>query len=676
MKKLIFLFLVIQFSIAIENCICQWVQTSGPMGGNIYSFLYVNNKIIAGSSSNSFYSNDYGSSWTKISGLEGKWVRALIKNGINIYAGTTSGVYISGDNGINWNLSNTGMVNPRISSLANSTNYIFASSDMMGSGKVYRSLNNGINWEVSLNNVLTNTLLVSGANIFAGSGGAGIYLSTNEGNNWTTINEGLSNLIVYALTSIGSNIFAGTNGGVFKSTNNGANWILSNSGITNNSIRSLGASGSYIFAGTTSNIYLSTDNGTTWNEVMNGMSSSYFNSIFILGANSFTGSSSGIYLSTNNGALWTEKNIGITGMEINSLLYAGGYIFASTGNGVFRSSSNGDDCTKTGLGGADLFASINNTIFTSTSSGVFKTTNFGVNWIQISTNIIYAQSITASGNSLFVGTSNKGIWRTTNFGDTWDTVNTGIASHDITAMGSYNGVIYCGTWNEWWVYKSTNNGNSWINMGLEGHILDFAFDGNNVMVGRCDTIFRTSNGGINWFPVSYGVTMFCENTRLYQAGSNVFVSSCGNLFMTTNFGTNWILKTQGMENQPIRSFASSNDKVFAGTYNSSVWRRDLTEIIGINKISTNVPDKYLLYQNYPNPFNPSTVIKYQIKDSRFVTLKVYDILGKEVATLVNEKQTPGVYEVKFDGLGLSSGIYFYKLVTNNFSKTKKLILLK
>lgn len=99
-------------------------------------------------------------------------------------------------------------------------------------------------------------------------------------------------------------------------------------------------------------------------------------------------------------------------------------------------------------------------------------------------------------------------------------------------------------------------------------------------------------------------------------------------------------------------------------------------LTGINSVSNSIPDKYALHQNYPNPFNPSTIIRFQIKDSRFVTLKVYDILGKEIATLVNEKQSPGTYEVKFDGSGLSSGMYFYKLEAGDFKEVKKMLMLK
>ena len=106
-----------------------------------------------------------------------------------------------------------------------------------------------------------------------------------------------------------------------------------------------------------------------------------------------------------------------------------------------------------------------------------------------------------------------------------------------------------------------------------------------------------------------------------------------------------------------------------------------SEAIGIRNISEIVPSSYSLYQNYPNPFNPVTNIQFDIpsKDksqNSKVKLVVYDILGKEIATLVNEQLQPGTYEVTFDGSNLVSGVYFYKLNSGDFSETKKMLLIK
>jgi hypothetical protein len=98
--------------------------------------------------------------------------------------------------------------------------------------------------------------------------------------------------------------------------------------------------------------------------------------------------------------------------------------------------------------------------------------------------------------------------------------------------------------------------------------------------------------------------------------------------------------------------------------------------IGVKPISTEIPDKYYLYQNYPNPFNPSTNIRYQLPSSKIVTLKVFDVLGKEIAVLVNEKQNAGIYETTFNAGNLPSGIYFYRLIAGDYSETKKMLMIK
>jgi hypothetical protein len=107
-------------------------------------------------------------------------------------------------------------------------------------------------------------------------------------------------------------------------------------------------------------------------------------------------------------------------------------------------------------------------------------------------------------------------------------------------------------------------------------------------------------------------------------------------------------------------------------------------ITDVENSVANFPEGYFLSQNYPNPFNPSTKIRYTIpsviasgaKQSELVTLKVYDVLGNEVATLVNEENAVGSYEVEFNAAGLSSGIYFYQLQAGSFTQTKKMTLMK
>lgn len=98
--------------------------------------------------------------------------------------------------------------------------------------------------------------------------------------------------------------------------------------------------------------------------------------------------------------------------------------------------------------------------------------------------------------------------------------------------------------------------------------------------------------------------------------------------------------------------------------------------VRIETESNEIPENFFLHQNYPNPFNPVTLIRYEINESDFVSLKIYDILGNEISVLLNEKQSPGIYNVKFDGSYLSGGVYYYKLTSGNLSYTRKLVLIK
>ena len=124
----------------------------------------------------------------------------------------------------------------------------------------------------------------------------------------------------------------------------------------------------------------------------------------------------------------------------------------------------------------------------------------------------------------------------------------------------------------------------------------------------------------------------------------------------------------------------STNTSFSGTYYlANIFTED--EVLGKRNyksidLSNLIVTDYTLFQNYPNPFNPSTTIKFQIPNDGFVTLKVYDIIGNEVTTLINEQKPQGRYEVNFNASSLASGVYIYKLQAGSFADTKKMLLLK
>ncbi|MEJ2105052.1 MAG: YCF48-related protein, partial [Ignavibacteriaceae bacterium] len=169
---------------------------------------------------------------------------------------------------------------------------------------------------------------------------------------------------------------------------------------------------------------------------------------------------------------------------------------------------------------------------------------------------------------------------------------------------------------------------------------------------------------------------FVDNSTGWVVGEN------GLIIKTTNGGTSWDVQNSGTSNslhsihfidQNI-GWAVGDDATILHTTNGGVTFVNKKEI-------DEEPIDFSLEQNYPNPFNPSTKINFEIpgqarNDNTLVTLKVYDVLGNEIATLISEEKQPGTYEVEFDGTALPSGIYFYKLKAGYFVETKKMILLR
>jgi hypothetical protein len=152
------------------------------------------------------------------------------------------------------------------------------------------------------------------------------------------------------------------------------------------------------------------------------------------------------------------------------------------------------------------------------------------------------------------------------------------------------------------------------------------------------------------------------------------------VYLSTNLGESWINVTKGLTNLRIFALISDGTNVFIGTggnIGQGIWTRPLAEMITSVKDNATIgPTHFSLSQNYPNPFNPTTTISFSIDKRSLVTLKVYNALGREIETLVNREEMPGSYVVRFNGVGLASGVYFYQLKAGDNVSAKKMILLK
>ncbi|MEO8514067.1 MAG: T9SS type A sorting domain-containing protein [Ignavibacteria bacterium] len=184
---------------------------------------------------------------------------------------------------------------------------------------------------------------------------------------------------------------------------------------------------------------------------------------------------------------------------------------------------------------------------------------------------------------------------------------------------------------------------------------------------------KTTNGGINWFRMSFPVTGSTVTQGIGFVNDNTgwIAGDVNSSFMTTNGGLSWTADNFGSNLNRIRFL---NDSIgYAGGQRIYKYTR---EPIGIQQISREIPKSFVLYQNYPNPFNPSTNIKFEIPKSTFVTIKIFDALGKEIDIPVNQNIEAGSYSEIWDASALPSGIYFYTIFAGDNSESRKMALIK
>jgi len=380
---------------------------------------------------------------------------------------------------------------------------------------------------------------------------------------------------------------------------------------------------------------------TQWVQVSNGMGNLNVSSLASGGNNIFAGTyASGVYLSTNNGTNWTQTSLT---NSVSSLAVNGNYIFAGGYDGVFVSTDNGTNWTHTSLNNEYVYSlAVNgNNVFAGTEFRVYLSTNSGTTWTQTSLNRT-VRSFVFNGNNVFAGCAGAmpdGVYLSTNNGTSW--TQTSLNNRYVTSLAVKGDTIFAGTSANQGVYLSTNNGTNWTQTSLNNRsVSSLAVNGNNIFAG-------------------------CFSGGVYVSNDN---------------GANWTPRNEGLGNLSVQALSISNNFIFAGTDGNSVYRRPLDQLVGIQPISGQLPSHFALEQNYPNPFNPTTKIKFDVPSVGQTFLSVYDVLGKEVATLVNEQLNAGTYEVDWDASNYPSGVYMYQLIAGDPSAplrmTKKMILVK
>lgn len=346
-----------------------------------------------------------------------------------------------------------------------------------------------------------------------------------------------------------------------------------------------------------------------------------------------------------------------------------------------------------------------NTGFATTFPNLLKTTNAGENWNTIilpetTTEDIYVlneDTIWIVGCNGFY----DNLLRTTNGGISWQ-MQFGWGSLQETHIYMYNSRIGFATLSgPAGLWKTTNSGENWINIANEYFTQMYFLDSLNGWKTDRLTLKKTTNGGYNWiaqtmpsggyiFRNTVKSFAFINKDTLWGVGGYLQypyppLVLRGMIYRTTNSGLNWGYQLPDTHLVQCGVYGMINfiNKNVGWAYNGYTGVHTLmggdtvTIFTGIQKISNKIPNDFILNQNYPNPFNPRTVIGYELIKNCFVLLDVFDISGKEVCKLVNERQNSGVYEVDFPGKYSPSGIYFYRLIVDGkIIGIKKMVLIK
>lgn len=444
-------------------------------------------------------------------------------------------------------------------------------------------------------------------------GDAGVLLRTSNGGvNWTQVNITNQDLADIAFKDAVNGILIGDDGFIQRTTNGGATW-------------------SFVASGTGSNLA-----ALSWSG----------NNIFISGRD-------GVGLvSTNDGASFSPAAMGTTARFRGAAAF-GTKFWAVGENGIIRFSSN------TGSLWQSQASSASNDLH----DIQFLTTDIG-----------------------FAGGSGSTIIYSSNGGQTWMNRSTGINS-------GINGIYFLNENTGWAasdagiIYKTTNGGLNWINTNnntvTKMNEAFFINEGKGWAVGDNGVIIHFFDASVPVELTSFTASVINKDVTIAWVTSTEVNNKGFELMRMDNKNEVWrqigFVAGSGTTTE-VKNYSFVDKNLEAGNYKYKLVQFDFDGTLNekqVIEVDVNaVPDQLTLNQNYPNPFNPSTIINYQIPQDNFVTLKVYNLIGEEMITLVSSYQQKGNYSVRLVANKLSSGIYFYKLQHGSSTITKKMTLKK
>jgi len=661
----------------------QWIQNSATSGGYITTLSSNQDVLYAGTDgAGGFISSNNGVNWLPARNGMNPFIYSSLIVGNKIYAGNPYGLFLSEDNGSNWNQILVGSGYWYISSIVQSDDALYIGYEEGNVGYVNYTTNNGNTW---INALLQDTsgfqigavtsMVCHENKVYVGTFNDGVFVGTFNSFEWKRICYNY----ISTLYLKDNEIYIAGSDSLIKFNPQDSSFTYLSSELKNKDTEYLHNYNDKLYAATYHGLYVSEDGGFDWYLLNTPFGTDHVTDITEKDGILFVSLEHlGIYRSID-GINWIESYNGVINTSILSLAFYNETLYCCDDrNNLWSSNDQGNSWSKVQFEDSPYSIKIfaDSIYIISYNNKIYKRHIYGNNWLEINLPSVYLGIVYdfLVKDSYYFIASDRGVFRSFNFGMDWTHLIIGSPNYSTYSLASDDSVIYAG--NAYGLYASTDLGDNWNELNLGLSIVSISLNNEDILAAShaLAGLYFSKDKGKTWEQVLidyYVPAVQIVNNYYLAATSEGFIFS-------TDRGDSWYISNDGLYYHPwITEILYYDEFLFAGLPGRGLWRRNASDINLTDIIYEPFPVSVTsLQQNYPNPFNSTTKIKYSIKTFGRIKLALYDVLGNEIKILVEEEKIPGEYEFTINASDLSSGVYFYRLISNNYIETKKIVLLK